>query len=97
LAQLAADAHALVDDARVPPPPRVRAPQDWPSVLSVTQVADLLGVHRETVLKMIDRRELPAVRVGKLWRIAPEDVWPFVPPGIRARWPDGPWRDTPPT
>ena len=42
---------------------------------------------------MIALQELPASRVGKLWRIAAEDVWPLVPPGIRARWPDGPWND----
>lgn len=85
----------LVDDARMPPPLSVDEPQDWPVVLSVTQVADLLGVHRGTILKMIDRRELPATRVGKLWRIAPEDLWPLLPRRIRGRWPDGPWRDTP--
>jgi excisionase family DNA binding protein len=87
----------LVDDARVPPPLSLHKPQDWPVVLTVTQVADLLSINRETVLRMITRRELPAARVGKLWRIAPEDVWPFVPPGIRDRWPDGPWHDDPPS
>jgi hypothetical protein len=41
---------------------------------------------------MIDRRELQAARVGKLWRIAAEEVWPLIPPPIRAQWPHGPWR-----
>ncbi|HEX8158907.1 MAG TPA: helix-turn-helix domain-containing protein [Solirubrobacteraceae bacterium] len=95
-AYLAADTDALIDDARVAPPLSLRKPQDWPSVLTTAQVAELLSVNRQTVLIMIARRELPASRVGKLWRIAPEDVWPFVPPGIRARWPEGPWHDVAP-
>jgi excisionase family DNA binding protein len=69
-------------------------PQDWPAILTTTQVARLLVVNGQTIRTMIDRGELPAVRVGKLWRIAAEDVWPFVPPGIRATWTDGPWRSS---
>ena len=69
----------------------LRAPQDWPEVLTTTQVAQLLAVERQTVIRMIDRGELRAARVGRLWRIAPEDVWPLVPPGTRETWPEGPW------
>jgi excisionase family DNA binding protein len=75
----------LIDDARVALPLSLRKPQNRPSVFTMTQVAELLSVNRQTGLRMIARRELPPSRVGKLWRIAPEDVWPFVPPGIRAR------------
>jgi excisionase family DNA binding protein len=80
--------------ATVPDQLSLRNPQDWPPLLTVTQVAELLLLNRQTVLAMIDRKELPAVKAGKRWRIAPEDVWPFVPSGIRARWPEGPWRDS---
>ena len=86
-------ADALVDDAGVPAPLSLHEPQHWPPVLTTSQVADLLKVNRQTILAMIARQELPASRVGKLWRIAAEDVWPLVPPGIRSRWPDGPWND----
>jgi excisionase family DNA binding protein len=78
----------------VPSPLSLHAPENWPEVLSTTQVAELLAIDRQTVLRMIDRDELPASRVGKVWRIAPEDIWPFVLPGIRARWPDGPWTES---
>lgn len=44
---------------------------------SATQVAGLLLVDRQTVVAMIDRGELAGVKVGKQWRIAPEDVWPL--------------------
>jgi excisionase family DNA binding protein len=83
---------------RVPRPPlSIHEPQNWPDVLSTAQVAALLAVNRQTILSLLDRGVLPGVRVGKPWRIAPEDVWPFVPPGIRARWPEGPWHHQQPS
>ncbi len=75
----------------VPAPLSPHDPQDWPAILTTTQVARLLVVNDQTIRTMINRGELPASRVGKVWRIAAEDVWPFVPPGIRATWPAGPW------
>ncbi len=81
----------MFDDGAVPPL-SPHAPQDWPAILTTTQVALLLVVNDQTIRTMIERGELPAARVGKQWRIAAEDVWPFVPPGIRATWPQGRWR-----
>ena len=69
----------------------VREPQHWPPLLTATQVADLLLVERHTIPSMIARGELPATKVGRQWRIAPDDVWPFIPASIRAGWPPGPW------
>jgi excisionase family DNA binding protein len=76
----------------VPPPLSLHEPQTWPRLLSATQVAGLLLVDRQTVVAMIDRGELEGSKIGKQWRIAPEDVWPLIPSGVRARWPPGPWR-----
>jgi excisionase family DNA binding protein len=80
------------DDPRVPPPLSLHEPHTWPQLLSATQVAGLLLVDRQTVVAMIDRGELAGSKIGKQWRIAPEDVWPLIPAGVRARWPPGPWR-----
>jgi excisionase family DNA binding protein len=66
-------------------------PEDWPAVLSTTQVARLLGVHRDTVLNWCNHGTLAATRPGSQWRIAAEDVWPLMPPGIRATWSPGRW------
>lgn len=74
----------------------IHEPQNWPTVLTSGEVAAILVLNRQTIQAMIARGELPAVKAGKLWRIAPEDVWPFVPPGIRTRWPAGPWNEKPP-
>ena len=71
----------------------IHHPDTWPELLGTAQVAELLAVTRQTVHAMIDRGELEAVRVGKLWRIPAEAVWPFAPPAVRNTWPPGPWTD----
>ena len=67
-------------------------PDEWPEVLSVTQVAELFAVGGAAVRAAIRRGELSAVAVGGQYRIAAESVWRLVPAEIRAQWPDGRWR-----
>ena len=45
-----------------------------PLVLGVKDVADLLGVHYNTVKKMAQDGRLPAVKVGRAWRIQREAI-----------------------
>lgn len=66
-------------------------PDEWPEVLSVTQVADLFAVGPAAVRAGIRRGELSAVALGGQYRIAAESVWRLVPAEIRAQWPDGRW------
>lgn len=40
-----------------------------PEQLSVTEVAQLLGVSRQAVLQRIDAGSLPATRVGRSWAV----------------------------
>ena len=50
---------------------------DWdqvPLVLGVKDVAELLGVHYNTVKKMVQDGRLPAVKVGRAWRVRREAV-----------------------
>ncbi|MBF6072893.1 helix-turn-helix domain-containing protein [Nocardia farcinica] len=42
--------------------------------LTSQQAADLLGVSRPTVIRLIDKRELPAERVGNRHRLCLDDV-----------------------
>ena len=42
--------------------------------LSVDEIAAYLGVGRETIYSWIDKRALPAHRVGRLWKFQKEDV-----------------------
>lgn len=41
---------------------------------SLNQVAELLNVHRNTVLNMILRKELKANKVGRQWRVSEEEI-----------------------
>ena len=45
--------------------------------LSVAEIAEHLGVKRDTVYKWIERKEMPAHKVGRLWKfkIAEVDAW----------------------
>ena len=45
-----------------------------PETLKVAEVAAKLRVDPRTVYRMIDRRELPAIRIGRLIRIPTEAV-----------------------
>lgn len=42
--------------------------------LSVDDIADYLGVKRDTIYKWIDRRNLPARKVGSLWKFRKEEI-----------------------
>ena len=42
--------------------------------MTVNEVADLLRVSRMTVYRMIKTGEMPAVRVGRSYRLRSEDV-----------------------
>jgi excisionase family DNA binding protein len=43
-------------------------------ILTPIQLAKLLAVHPRTVTRMADRGELPAFRIGKLWRFRRSEV-----------------------
>jgi excisionase family DNA binding protein len=73
-------------------------PQDWPEMLSASQVAGLLHLAHTTVGRWCEDGTIEAVKLGRVrgvWRIPREAVWPLVPPSIRASWPDGPWKEQP--
>ena len=42
--------------------------------LSVDEIALYLGVKRDTVYKWIDRKQMPAHKVGRLWKSMKEEV-----------------------
>ncbi len=61
------------DDVRVREwSPMANVPDDrW---LSVDEIAAYLGIKRDTVYKWIDRKNMPAHKVGSLWKFRKEDV-----------------------
>lgn len=44
------------------------------TLISVTKAAEILAVHPATIRRMIARGELPAKRVGRVWRVNPTDL-----------------------
>lgn len=52
--------------------------------LTVAEVAGMLRVSTMTVYRLIKARELPAVRVGRSYRLAEDDVDRFVAQGFTA-------------
>ncbi|MBL6992048.1 MAG: helix-turn-helix domain-containing protein [Bacteriovoracaceae bacterium] len=42
--------------------------------LSVEQIADHLGVSKETVYRWLEKKKIPANRVGRLWKFKASEV-----------------------
>lgn len=52
--------------------------------LSVDEVADYLGIKRDTVYKWIDRKNMPAHKVGTLWKFRKEQIDEWITSGQAA-------------
>lgn len=42
--------------------------------LSVEEIAAYLGIKRDTVYKWIERKKMPAHKVGRLWKFKAQEV-----------------------
>jgi excisionase family DNA binding protein len=42
--------------------------------LSVDETASYLGVKRDTIYKWIDRKKMPAHKVGRLWKFRKQEI-----------------------
>lgn len=49
-----------------------------PDLLTVEEVADRLKVSKMTVYRLIESRELPALRIGRSYRVAATDLDAFL-------------------
>lgn len=49
--------------------------------LSVGEICKYLGVSNDTVYRWIDRRNLPAHRIGRLWKFKKDEVDEWVKAG----------------
>lgn len=52
--------------------------------LSVEEIADHLGISKETVYRWLEKGKIPAHRVGKLWKFRPSEVDQWVVNGKAA-------------
>ena len=46
--------------------------------LSVTQVAQLLGVSERTIYRLMDKRELHPFKMGKSWKFEQADIDAYI-------------------
>ena len=51
--------------------------------LSVDEIATYLGVKRDTIYKWIERKGLPANKVGRLWKFKLDEVDSWVRSGSK--------------
>lgn len=52
-------------------------------VLTLDQVAKLLRLHRSTVYRMVKRGEIPAVKIGRVWRFSKGALDTWLTSGVR--------------
>lgn len=52
--------------------------------LSVEEIARYLGIKRDTVYKWIERKQMPAHKVGSLWKFRKEEIDAWVRSGRAA-------------
>ena len=53
--------------------------------VSVDQIAEHLGVTRDSIYRWIDRKNLPAHRVGRLWKFQVSEVDGWVRAGAQMK------------
>jgi excisionase family DNA binding protein len=56
--------------------------------MSVQELSDYLGVKQDTVYKWIARRNMPAHKVGRLWKFRKEEIDGWVRSGAAREWDD---------
>jgi len=61
-------------------------PCDWSRImedrwLSVDEIADHLGIKRDTVYKWINERQMPGHKIGRLWKFNKKEVDEWVKSG----------------
>lgn len=50
----------------------------FPALLTPLEVMDILGVGKNTVYRLLNSGELPAIRIGRNWRISEDSLRYFM-------------------
>jgi len=58
-------------------------PQSSGDILTIRQLAEYLMVSEKTVYRMIERHQLPAMRIGAQWRFRRQDIDAWLTAGMR--------------
>ena len=60
------------------------AEQQIEKYVTLKEIQELLGVRRETILQLIAKRNMPAYKVGRLWKFKISEVEAWVHSGEAA-------------
>lgn len=47
----------------------VQKQEELPTILTPAEVMDILGIGKNTVYRLLNSGQLPAVRIGRMWKI----------------------------
>lgn len=53
-------------------------------LLTAKEAAKILGVDKRMVYRLIEKGDIPAVKIGKVWRIEPKELKEFINRGGEA-------------
>ena len=54
-------------------------------LLTLEEVAEIIGIQRRTIYNYIKEGKLKAVRIGKYWRVKQEDIKDFIEVGTKRK------------
>lgn len=55
-----------------------RKMEQLPMVLTSAEAMEILGVGKNTMYRLLNSGELPAIRIGRSWRIANTEIERFI-------------------
>lgn len=55
-----------------------RKMEQLPMVLTPAEAMEILGVGKNTMYRLLNSGELPAIRIGRSWRIANTEIERFI-------------------
>jgi len=64
--------------------PELETMQEQERWLSVEEIAAHLGMNRDTIYKWIERKQMPAHKLGKLWKFKVSEVDEWIRAGKAA-------------
>ena len=50
-------------------------------LLRATQVAEILQIHKNTLIRMIKRQQINGIRIGALWKVSQSELERFLKEG----------------
>jgi excisionase family DNA binding protein len=56
--------------------------QNEPALLTLTEAAAYLRVHRRTMTRLLQERQVPGVKIGRQWRVRKADLDAYVTPAV---------------